>query len=137
MHTSYQQPPAPVMPVNGFSQQQQLQQPQMGGMNNGVVVMGQDQQVNNSNQYGYDIAGVAKSIFDAHSRTFLCYFDFNEMNRILQQQPQQANSATSSSSGSSSASCSSTGSNEIQRILSLVSFFLRFCFKKNLKKNRK
>jgi len=37
------------------------------------------------NQYNYDLGTIAKQIFDAHSRTFLCYFDFNEMNRLVQQ----------------------------------------------------
>nr|ASL70605.1 nuclear receptor [Brachionus koreanus] len=52
----------------------------------------------NSNQYNYDLANMVKQIYDAHSRTFLQYFDFNEMNHI-------SNSANSS--------------NELQRILSL------------------
>jgi len=87
----------------------------------------------NINQYNYDLGTTAKQIFDAHSRTFLSYFDFNEMSRIANQHPIMMDSSgllqhsihglSSPSSSSSSSSSSSLGSsNEIQRILSLVNF---------------
>ena len=93
----------------------------------------------NMNQYNYDLGTIAKQIFDAHSRTFLSYFDFNEMNRIINQQQQviidsnnnnnnnnallpiiNGSSNNSPSSSTNSSSSSSSHSNEIQRILNLV-----------------
>ena len=71
-------------------------------------------QVENMNQFNYDLATTAKHIFDAHSRTFLCYFDFNEMNRII-------NQALPNSPSSSSSSSSSSNNNEVQRIINMVS----------------
>ncbi|CAF0712791.1 unnamed protein product [Brachionus calyciflorus] len=53
----------------------------------------------NSNQYNYDLANMVKQIYDAHSRTFLQYFDFNEMSHL-------SNTPSSQSS-------------ELQRLLSL------------------
>ena len=93
----------------------------------------------NMNQYNYDLGTIAKQIFDAHSRTFLSYFDFNEMNRIINQQQQviidsnnnnntilpiingsSNNSPSSSTNSSSSSSNNNNNNNEIQRILNLV-----------------
>lgn len=82
----------------------------------------------NPNQYNHDMATTAKHIFDAHSRTFLSYFDYNEMNLTINlQHPVQLHDssssavggAASSSSSGSSSSYSITSNAEIQRILSL------------------
>lgn len=80
---------------NDYSTQQQYQPQAYYKQEPNIQYIKQESNI--PNQYTYDLANMAKQIYDAHSRTFLQYFDFNEMNRLLQTE-----------------TCSS---NEIQRIL--------------------
>ncbi len=61
------------------------------------------QDVNNLNYYKSDMNLIAKQIFDAHSRTFMCYIDYNQINQLKHNQQ-------------------NTNHTEIQRIVSLVFF---------------
>jgi hypothetical protein len=67
--------------------------------------------INNLNYYKSDMNLIAKQIFDAHSRTFMCYIDCNQINQLKHNPPNNA---------------------EIQRIISLViliiSLFISFDF---------
>ena len=72
--------------------------PMANGGQNGSIID------STSNQYNYDLGLMAKHVFDAHMRTFSCFFDYNEMNRIIQQ----------------NLNVPSTSSSEFQRILGMV-----------------
>ena len=63
------------------------------------------------NQFNYELASIAKQIFDAHSRTFSSHFDFADINLIA------ANTSTTSSSN-----------NEIQRLVAMVHVQLELKF---------
>ena len=60
-------------------------------------------EINNFNYYKTDMNLIAKQIFDAHSRTFMCYIDYNQINQF-KNNSQNIN----------------ISNNEVQRIVSLV-----------------
>lgn len=107
----YQQPQQQPQHIQ-YHQPQQPQQPQQQQATFTQITT--DQQ---PNQFNYNLATTARQIFDAHSRTFLSYFDLNEMNQIINQSLTDANSPSSSSQSSSSST--QTADMEVQRILGL------------------